>query len=282
MGKADVSFQTDADKVIVTGAKARYELPLLNMEEYPEMPSVSDSTKFTVNGSILAEMINGVAFSVSTNLSQKVFTAINMTIKDKKLRLVTTDMTRVSIRQRDINCEDEVNVNIPSKTMLELAKSMDGGDLDIEISNINIRFTFGQTTMVARLIDGKFFDVNQLFKVSPTIKVKMDKKELAESIDRALVIVTTEKTPIVLDFKDEAVKLSLKTNVQSFDEDVVCTKEGDDIRIGMNPAYVFDALKAAEDETVTLAMHNANSPMFILPMDDEADEYVYVVLPVNI
>lgn len=281
MGKADISLQTDEQKVIVTGVKARYEFPIRSdVDEYPDMPVIADANKITVDANQFKEMIDGVAFSVGQNISQKIYTAINLSVKDKLLRLTSTDMTRVSIRQKDINYEDDFNVNVPCKTMTELAKSLDGGDLTIEASNINIRFTFGQTTICARLIDGKFFDVDQMFKTKPTINVKCDKRDLMESIDRSLVIVGQEKTPIVFDVKDDYVKLSIKTNVSNFDEDVACEKTGDDIRIGLNPNFALDALKVTDATDVKIAMHNANSPLFIL--DELADEYAYIILPVNI
>jgi DNA polymerase-3 subunit beta len=281
MGKADISLQTDEQKVIVTGAKARYEFPIRSdVDEYPDMPVIADANKITVDANQFKEMIDGVAFSVGQNISQKIYTAINLSVKDKLLRLTSTDMTRVSIRQKDINYEDDFNVNVPCKTMTELAKSLDGGDLTIESSNINIRFTFGQTTICARLIDGKFFDVDQMFKTKPTINVKCDKRDLMESIDRSLVVVGQEKTPIVFDVKDDYVKMSIKTNVSNFDEDVTCEKTGDDIRIGLNPNFALDALKVTDATDVKIAMHNANSPLFIL--DEVADEYAYIILPVNI
>lgn len=271
---------TDYGSVIVTGAKARYEFPCGDIEEYPEMPTIGETTSIKVNAEAFREMIDGVAFSVSTNTGDKLFTAINMRVNSGKLRLVTSDKTRVSIRQKDISCKDKVDANVPCKTMVELAKSLDGGELTIEVSKLNIRFTFGNTTMVARLIDGNFFNVDQLFKNKPTINIECQNKDLADSIDRAMVISSQTKDPIVMDVTDDSIKISFKTNVSNFDEELSCEKHGEDIRIGMNPQYVLEALKATSEDGINIGMINNMSPLYIV--DDVADEYAYVILPVNL
>jgi len=279
MGKSDITFKTEDNAVIVTGAKARYEMPIrADVDEYPELQEIKDSTKFTIDGDVFSKMIDGVAFSASTKENNKLLTGINLWTKNGKLRLTALDLVRVAIRSTEVDCKEDINTVVPLKAMTELAKSIYDMDVDIEYTRFHIRFTFGNTTMIARLIDGNYFNVDQILKNEPDIHVKVDKKELMETIDRALVV-QTDNVPIVFDIKDNIISTSYLTNISKFDEDVECEKTGDDIRIGLNPKYVLDALKAADDDEIVLNMHNSNSPMFIA--DDEGT-YIYIVLPVNI
>ena len=48
--------------------------------------------------------------------------------------------------------------------------------------------------------------------------------------------------------------------------------------IAFNPKYMIDALRAAEDEEVSIYLTNAKAPCFIR---DEKESYVYLILPVN-
>ena len=48
--------------------------------------------------------------------------------------------------------------------------------------------------------------------------------------------------------------------------------------IGFNPKFVIDALKVIDDEEITLYMLNEKSPCFI---KDEAESFIYIILPVN-
>ena len=55
-------------------------------------------------------------------------------------------------------------------------------------------------------------------------------------------------------------------------------KNGKDIKIAFNPKFLIDALRAIDDEEVTLYFTNAKAPCFI--RDDE-EKYIYLILPVN-
>ena len=49
--------------------------------------------------------------------------------------------------------------------------------------------------------------------------------------------------------------------------------------IGFNPKFVLDALKAIDDDEVTLYFINSISPVYI---KDEKETYIYMILPINL
>ena len=55
-------------------------------------------------------------------------------------------------------------------------------------------------------------------------------------------------------------------------------KEGKDIVIGFNPKFLIDALRAIDEEEVTLYLVSPKAPCFIR---DAEDMYCYLILPVN-
>ena len=61
-------------------------------------------------------------------------------------------------------------------------------------------------------------------------------------------------------------------------EDVEINKEGKDIVIGFNPKFLMDALRAADDEELSIYMVNPKAPCFIR---DDKESYTYLVLPIN-
>ena len=56
--------------------------------------------------------------------------------------------------------------------------------------------------------------------------------------------------------------------------------EGDDLLIAFNVKYVIDAVRAIDDEQVTMRFNSGVSPCVIAPL--EGDSYLYLVLPVRI
>ena len=62
------------------------------------------------------------------------------------------------------------------------------------------------------------------------------------------------------------------------DEKVDIVKQGKSLKIGFNPKFLIDALRAIEDDKVDIYLVNPKAPCFIR---DANESYIYLILPVN-
>ena len=110
-------------------------------------------------------------------------------------------------------------------------------------------------------------------------KVKINKKELLDSIDRATLLVKEgDKKPIIMNILDNSMELKMNSFIGTMDEEIDIVKDGKDILIGFNPKFFIDALRVIDEEEVSLYMVNPKAPCFI--KDDEG-KFIYLILPVN-
>ena len=133
--------------------------------------------------------------------------------------------------------------------------------------------------MVSRLIEGEYFRIDQMLSSDYETKVKINKREFLDCIDRAtLLIKEGDKKPIIINIGEETMELKIKSQIGSMNEEIEITKEGKDLMIGFNPKFLIDALRVIDDEEVELYFMNAKAPCFI---KDEQQSYIYLILPVN-
>ena len=110
-------------------------------------------------------------------------------------------------------------------------------------------------------------------------KVKINKKEFLNCIDRATLLVKEgDKKPIIISIGDIFMELKINSTVGSMNEEIDIKKQGKDLMIGFNPKFLIDALKVIEDEEIDLYFVNPKAPCFIR---DAEEKYVYLILPVN-
>ena len=151
--------------------------------------------------------------------------------------------------------------------------------VDIYLSSNHILFEFNDTTVVSRLIEGEYFKIDQMLSSDYETKVKINKKEFLDCIDRATLLVKEgDKKPIIINIEDGQMELSIDSQIGSMKEDIDIEKEGKDIMIGFNPKFLIDALKVIDDEEISIYLMNPKAPCFIR---DEAQQYIYLILPVN-
>ncbi|MFQ9889711.1 MAG: DNA polymerase III subunit beta, partial [Streptococcus sp.] len=136
---------------------------------------------------------------------------------------------------------------VPGKTLNEISKIL-SGEIDdivnIYFSKNHILFEFDQTIVVSRLIDGEYFRIDQMLSSDYETKIKINKKEFLDCIDRATLLVREgEKKPIIIEITDNSMELRIDSAMCSMNENIDIDKEGKDILIGFNPRFLIDALK---------------------------------------
>ena len=157
-------------------------------------------------------------------------------------------------------------VVVPGKTLNEISKIL-SGEIDdivnIYFSKNHILFEFDQTIVVSRLIDGEYFRIDQMLSSDYETKIKINKKEFLDCIDRATLLVREgEKKPIIIEITDNSMELRIDSAMGSMNENIDIDKEGKDILIGFNPRFLIDALKVIDDETISIYLVNPKSTMF--------------------
>ena len=280
----DVTIETESNlQTTITCEKAKFDISGKPGDEFSYLPSIEKEESISISQFTLKEIIRQTIFSISDTESNKLMTGELFEIKNNTLRVVSLDGHRISIRK--IELKDDVTdkkLIVPGKTLIEISKILSGeveNIVDISYTNNHIVFEFDRTIVVSRLIEGEYFKIDQMLSSDYDTKVKINKKELLNCIDRAtLLIKEGDKKPIIITIGDEIMELKIKSQIGSMNEEIYITKEGKDLMIGFNPKFLIDALRVIEDEEVTLYLMNAKAPCFI---KDEEETYIYLILPVN-
>jgi len=276
--ETDNSFQT-----LITCEKAKFNIIGKSGEDFSYLPYVERMDSIIMSQFTLKEVIRQTIFSIVDNDNNKLMTGELFEISENQLKVVSLDGHRISIR--NINLKDYYKykkVVVPGKTLNEISKILPGSadkEVVIYITDNHIIFEFDQTTVVSRLIEGEYFRIEQMLSSDYETKVRINKKELLDCIDRAtLLIKEGEKKPIIMNVADGHMELKINSFIGSMNEDIDIDKEGKDILIGFNPKFFIDALRVIDEEEVTLYMVNPKAPCFI---KDDEESYIYLILPVN-
>lgn len=280
----DVTIVSDDNfSVNITCEKAKFNIGGKSGEDFSYLPLIEKEDCITLSQFTLKEIVRQTIFSTSPNDNNKLMTGELFEINGDMLKVVALDGHRIAIRKIQLKeSYSDKKVIVPGKTLSEISKILSGeveDSVNIFFTKNHIVFEFGDTVVVSRLIEGQYFKVEQMLSNDYETKVKVNKKELLDCIDRATLFVKEgDKKPIIINILDGYMKLNIDSQLGSMDEDVDIDKEGKDILIGFNPKFLIDALKVIEDEDIFLYLMNPKAPCFI---KNEKDSYTYLILPVN-
>jgi DNA polymerase-3 subunit beta len=231
----------------------------------------------------LKEMIQQTIFSVSDNESNKVMTGELFEITGSEFRMVSLDGHRISIRKILLKeSYDPMKVIVPGKSLSEISKILNGGmeeEVKIYFTANQVLFEFDNTIVVSRLIEGEYFKINQMLSLDYSTKLTIRKREIQNCIDRAILLAReNDKKPIILTIEDNEMKLSIRSELGSMNENIDIVKEGNNLMIAFNPRFILDVLRAIEEEDITMYLVGPKIPCSIR---DNDGNYIYIILPVN-
>lgn len=280
----DIVITSDSSmKTTIICEKAKFNIIGKLGDDFSYLPVIEKNKPVSITQFTLKEVIRQTIFSIADNDTNKLMTGELFEINEDRLKVVSLDGHRIAIRNIKLqnSCEYK-KVIVPGKTLQEISKILPGSAeefVDIYITENHIIFEFERTTVVSRLIAGEYFKIDQMLSSAYETKIKMNKRELADCIDRATLFVKEgDKKPIIMDIKDDYMELKISSFIGSMNEEIEIKKEGNDMMIGFNPKFFVDALRVIDEEEVTMYMINPKAPCFI---KDDEDRYVYLILPVN-
>lgn len=280
----DVTIETnDSFKTTITCEKAKFNIIGKSGDDFSFLPEIEKNDSVTVSQFTLKEIIRQTIFSIADNDNNKIMTGELFEINHDTLKVVSLDGHRISIRKVLMkNSYGSKKVVVPGKTLNEISKILSGDtdkDVNIYFTDKHVLFEFSRTIVVSRLIEGEYFRIDQMLSTDYETKVKINKKELLDCIDRATLLVKEgDKKPVIISIADGSMQLRMNTTVGSMDEEIDISKEGKDLMIGFNPKFLIDSLRVIEDEVIDLYMVNPKAPCFIRNAEET---YIYVILPVN-
>ena len=270
---SDVTIETDASfKTTITCEKAKFNIVGKSGDDFSYIPYIERNEPIVMSQFTLKEVIRQTIFSIADNDNNKLMTGELFEIEENDLKVVSLDGHRISIRNIELkNNYSHKKVVVPGKTLQEVSKILPGSaedEVSIFLTDNHIVFEFENTTVVSRLIEGEYFKIEQMLSSDYETKVKINKRELLDCIDRATLLVKEgDKKPIIMNITDGTMELKINSFIGSMNEDIDIAKEGKDILIGFNPKFFIDALRVIDEEEVTLYMVNPKAPCFI--KDDE-------------
>ncbi|MCX7714233.1 MAG: DNA polymerase III subunit beta [Clostridia bacterium] len=288
-GEVSVEVNEENNITKIVCGKSEFSIQALNAEDFPVVPEINEKYKLYIGQFALKKLIRQTIFAAATNNIRPVQSGVLFEVKDNTITAVAIDTVRLALRKQTVEASDyEFKFIVPGNTLRELLKILKDEDEKIEImvSDKHCMFNFGYFKVFTRLLEGEFLNYKPILSASNGIEVVVDTKALAESLERASLLINddasqkTERPPVRLKISYEKMEVNCITGRGRIHDVIPVQLSGDEIEIGFNYKFLLDALRATEEETVKFEMSSPHGSCFIRSLTDE--DYVYIVQPVRL
>ncbi|MGM9907777.1 DNA polymerase III subunit beta [Limosilactobacillus sp.] len=278
-------FQAD-----ITSGTAKFQINGQDAENFPHLPEVETDKTITLPNDVLKEVIRQTVIAVSKQESRPILAGIHITLHDGLLTAVATDSHRLAQRKvalTDVDNGIDFDVIIPGKSMNELSGMISDVDEDVQVqvTENQILFIFGNTHFYSRLLEGNYPETSQLIPDTADTTVELDAGSFLASIERASLLSHESRNDVVkltLKPSENLVRISSDSpDIGTVEEEVATTElDGNDLEISFNPNYMKDALRSFGQTTVKISFTSPLRPFTLVPTED-GENFVHLITPVR-
>jgi DNA polymerase III subunit beta len=278
----DIHVSTKKNNTVsIECGKIFFKIMGLPKDEFPQQPDFKNKDTITILQDTLKNMISMTIFAVSRDETRYVLNGTLLVINGKNIKLVATDGRRLAVVEKNLQKETIVNktVIIPTKTIQELHRLLEEGEVKISFDENQVLFDLGDTVIISRLIEGEFPNYEQVIPKEVKDKIVIDRDALLSAAKRASILTNQDSVAIKLDVSKDKMAISKNTPYMGeVREEVDISYKGKEMTVGFNPNYIIEVLRNIDTKDVGLELADSDKPGVIRL----GNEYVYVVLPMQI
>jgi DNA polymerase-3 subunit beta len=267
----------------IKSKKSKTKIKGIAADEFPAVTKVEGGTDISIDKDVFRTSVHEVAFSAQENSSRPILSGVYFYTSKKELRMVATDSYRLSEKVIQLeNAVDDVKCVIPVRAILEADRLAAGSEtVSVRISDNQVLFSVGQTTLVSRLIDGQFPDYKQIIPKNILTTVEVDRSEFEMAVRRVSIFAKENNQHMKLNIQTDGT-LVISTDATEIGEDKATLHvdvKGDTNVIALNSDYVLDILGALSDSKIRLELEGVVNPAVFRPL--KGKDFTHLIMPLK-
>jgi len=301
--EAEVQFKLlERNQVAISCERTRYRISGQPRDEFPNFPDLDEKAGIDLPGRLLNEMIERVAFAITTEDPRYSLNGALFLLEKGKLTLVATDGHRLAFASSalDVKPAKKMEVIVPRKALNEVSKlTADLGEDDkvtFGQSDKQVFFIVGRHKLTSNLLEGKFPRYENVMPQSSAIRVVLGREDLANAVRRVSLLASDRYGRAVrLQLGEGKLELSSQTEMGEAQEALNVDYEGEEVQIGFNARYLLDFLNVVGSASVSLELNPAregddpqtaaaagDKPGQLRPEPEGDMAYRYIVMPMHL
>ncbi len=277
-GQVEIQLDTSGTEISISKEKSRYKLKTFPPEEFPQGKGIPEGKMIKVSGEDFKEAIKKVSKSTSKDETRVTLTGVHIEGGKNNLTFAATDSYRLAVTNIPvIESSSDIEVLVPSRSLEELSKMVEEGELEIIVTENQIVSVQRNWIFFSRLIEGQFPAFKQLFPDESFVNVVLGTGEFRDALKRLSPIV--QENPVRLFISNDEVKIRCQNIDLGEAEEVIEAEANGNLEVAFNYLYLMDGIQSISSEKIKIELQDGLKPAVIRPLQEEV--FSYLLMPVR-
>ena len=278
-----IILSANGKKMDIIYADSQTDMQILPVDDFPRIDTEINENSFRLRTIDLKRFISSTSFCCSSDDSRPILKGCQIVIDGDDICVTALDGFRLAtVSGRVISSTGNMEIVCPARTLNEIEKMLPDNEKETEIfvQRGMILVSTDNTILTSRLYNGDFIKKENIIPKAFTTVVTVEKAALKASIERAAILVRSDKNSLVIfDINSDRIEISSNSEIGNVQEPVKALVDGKDIRIAMNSKFIIDAVNALNEEKIQLYFNSQIQP-FVCENTENKDK-LYLILPVR-
>jgi len=262
----------DDNHLIIKQQNAKFKLPTFDYEEFPSFPTIEDKAQISLDSLSLIQSLKKINPAIDVNNPKYELNGALIDIKKEKTFFVGTDTRRLAVVELNAPSEEELDLIIPKKTIIEIQKLF-LDTINLYYDDTNIIITNEQFFLFSRLINGKFPDYARIIPKETKYNFTINKKTMIE----AMKIITTISQELQITFENGLITLKSLNDANSeaqtaFEANIALEEP---FTMAVNSKYILDFLSQINSDEFEIGLNEPSLPFVV-----KSENFLTVIMPI--
>ncbi len=287
-----VEFETNENKnvIVITWASGSANIPFLQAEDYPELPTLEDPKELKINADTLAEGLNSTIYASAEEQLRPVMNGIFFDITTKNTTLVASNAHKLVCYTRSDVKGDKVSSFVLPKKPAQILKNnlsrLADEEVTITFDLRNAFFRFENQLVVCRLIDGTYPAYKTVIPKNNTNIINVSRADILNATRRVAVCSNQATGQIVFNIQNNTINITAQDVdfSMSASENVSCNYEGAPMAIAFKSQFLIEILSNLPYDQICIKLADPAKAALIQPAEAprEEEEICALLMPMRL
>lgn len=284
-----VRFQATAENTLeCSWSTGNSVFPAFPAEDYPALDDgLAEAQEVVFPSRSLATAIQRTAFATGNDAIRPVMNGIFFDMEPGRTTLVASDAHRLMcFTTDDVQTAGPVSFILHKKpaTVLQSILEKEDTPVNIRFDGKMARFTFGETTMVCRLIEGNYPKYRDVIPSRNANILQIDRQLLLNTVRRVSVCASKASDFVKCTLSPSQLEITAQDTGFSMSayEKVSCQYDGDNLSIGFRASMLSEILSAMTCATLCVKLADSTHAAILMPSEEEqaSENFFGILMPI--
>ncbi|BET65826.1 DNA polymerase III subunit beta [Opitutales bacterium ASA1] len=273
----DVSVEAASNnQVKIASGGSNFRIMGIPRDDFPPLPEFADEHTFTLEQSVLGQMLASVSYAQSADESRYFLNGVYFHFHDGKLTLVATDGRRLALTHRELDFGGSTggSLILPAKTVSELTRLLSKEEkLTVSLAFNDRRVAFrtevgddssgliDQVQLISKVVEGNYPNYQQVIPKEVHQRVKIERELFLQCVHRAALVTSDKSNSVKIKLSNNLLEITAASpDFGEAHESLAVDYSGPDIQVAFNPGFLMDPLRAQTKDQLSFELKDEVSP----------------------